>query len=62
ASGQPYIQEVRHLRGGVWRRDEDAEEDMKHPAGIIVLKNYKGQEADCFHTPSLRMDVLEWST
>lgn len=38
--------EVQHLRRGVWRRDEDAEEEMKHPAGIIVLKDYEGQEED----------------
>lgn len=31
---------------GVWRRDEDAGEEMKHPAGIIVLKHYEEQEED----------------
>lgn len=46
ASGQSPHSEVQQLRGGVWRRDEDAEEEMKHPAGIIVLKDYEGQEKD----------------
>lgn len=34
---------VRHLRRGVWKRDGDSEE-MKHPAGIIVLKDCEGKK------------------